>query len=126
MAKAKNTVAPSAGAQVAEIDPAADDEEDLSSLRTKHTGVDNTIWVSVQMGQHGPRVKIAVDPPDSLVPGGKIATMTIDPPYKVTGANVPTHIIKQVQAFIELNRDVLMDHWNGKIDSIEMGQRIGE
>ncbi|MGA8649758.1 MAG: hypothetical protein WB677_03900 [Xanthobacteraceae bacterium] len=46
--------------------------------------------------------------------------MTIHEPYKVTGEAVPTHIIRQAEAFIERNRDVLLKFWNGEIDTGEM------
>ena len=40
-------------------------EEDMVSLRTNRTGVDNTIFVSTRgNAQHAPRIKIAVDPPE--------------------------------------------------------------
>jgi hypothetical protein len=76
-----------------------------------------------QMGQHAARIKIAVDPPDTLTLGGKTATMTIHD-YKVTGADVPSKVIKQAEAFIEQNRDVLMQFWNGEIDTPDMIEQI--
>jgi hypothetical protein len=104
--------------------PAPIDEEDLSSLRKNRTGVDNTIWVSPKLASHAPRIKIAIDPPDSLTAGGKTATMTIHQPHVVTGERVPTHIIKQAEAFIDLNHDVLLRFWNGEIDTSEMLEQI--
>jgi hypothetical protein len=95
----------------------------LSSLRKDRTGVDNTIWVSPRMGSHAPRIKIAIDPPDALTPGGKTATMTIHD-VVVTGEAVPTHVIRQAEAFINRNRDVLLRFWNGEIDTAEMLDQI--
>jgi hypothetical protein len=100
-----------------------DEDEDLSSLRKDRTGVNNTIWVSPKMGSHAPRIKIAIDPPDALTPGGKTATMTIHD-VVVTGEAVPTHVIRQAEAFINRNRDVLLRFWNGEIDTAEMLDQI--
>jgi hypothetical protein len=100
------------------------EDEDLSSLRKDRTGVDNTIWVSPKMGSHAPRIKIAIDPPDALTPGGKTATMTIQKPHVVTGEAVPTHVIRQAEAFIHRNHAVLLRFWNGEIDTGEMLDQI--
>jgi hypothetical protein len=102
----------------------ANEDEDLSSLRKDRTGVDNTIWVSPRMGSHAARIKIAIDPPDALTPGGKTATMTIQKPHAVTGEAVPTHIIRQAEAFIQRNHEVLLRFWNGEIDTGEMLDQI--
>jgi hypothetical protein len=100
------------------------EDEDLSSLRKDRTGVDNTIWVSPKMGSHAPRIKIAIDPPDALTLGGKTATMTIHTPHVVTGEDVPTHVIRQAETFIDRNRAVLLRFWNGEIDTGEMLDQI--
>ena len=40
---------------------------DMVTYRKKKTGVDNTIFISQQgYAQHGARIKIAIDPPDSI------------------------------------------------------------
>jgi hypothetical protein len=102
----------------------ASEDEDLSSLRKDRTGVENTIWVSPKMSSHAPRIKIAIDPPHALTLGGKTATMTIHEPHVVTGEAVPTHVIRQAEAFIHRNRDVLLRFWNGEIDTGEMLDQI--
>jgi hypothetical protein len=50
--------------------------------------------------------------------------MTIHEPNAVTGEAVPTHVIKQAEAFINRNRDVLLRFWNGEIDTGEMLDQI--
>ena len=50
----------------------------MVSLRRDVTGVDNTIFVSTKVyAQHAPRIKIAIDPPDSLNARSKAASMAI-------------------------------------------------
>jgi hypothetical protein len=97
-------------------------DEDLSPLRANRTGISHTVWISFKT-RHAARIKIAVDPPDTLTLGGKTATMTIHD-YKVTGADVPSTVIKQAEAFIEQNRDVLLRFWHGEIDAAEMVEQI--
>ena len=52
--------------------------EDMVSLRSEKTGVDNTIFVSTKgYAEHAPRIKIAVDPPHSF-------TLVFEPAYRLT------------------------------------------
>jgi len=102
------------------IEEEYDEAEDMVSLRTKRTGVDNTVFISAKgRGRHAPRIKIAVDPPDSLNAAGKNVTMAIHD-YKIIGEKLPTHVAKQARQFIERNRDTLLRYWNDEIDTEEM------
>lgn len=81
-----------------------DETQDMASLRTERTGVDNTVFVSPKgRAKHAPRIKIAVDPPTTFDPTAQTASMAIHD-YTV-GGELPTHINKQARRFIELNRD---------------------
>src|SRR5258708_5488917 len=73
-----------------------------------HTGVDNTVFVSTKGGaRHAARIKIAIDPPDSLNAAGEKASMAIHD-YSMTGAYMPPHLVEQAKQFIERNRDALL------------------
>ena len=97
---------------------------DMTSLRKKRTGVDNTIFVSTKgPARHGARIKIAIDPPDSFNAACKTASMAIHD-FSVTGAYVPPRIVEQAKQFIERNRDVLLDYWEAKFDTEEMLERL--
>jgi hypothetical protein len=37
---------------------------------------------------------------------------------------MPADLLKQVQQFVELNRDVLLEYWNYEITTDEMEQRL--
>jgi hypothetical protein len=94
--------------------------DDMVSLRPSRTGIDCVIFVSTGIGaQHAPRIKIAVDPPDSLNAASASASMTIHD-YKVTGAYLPTHIVEQAKRFIERNHDILLRYWNCEIDTEQL------
>jgi hypothetical protein len=101
-----------------------DEDQDMSSLRREETGVDNTIFVSTKgRAQHAPRIKIAIDPPDSFNATSKTASMAFHD-YSVTGAYVPPRLVEQATRFIERNRDVLLRYWDAKISTREMLDQI--
>ena len=97
-----------------------DEAEDMVSLRTDHTGVDNVVFVSTRgYAQHAARIKIAVDPPDSLNAAGASASMAIHD-YSVSGAYLPPRIVEQAKRFIERNQAILLRYWNCEIDTAQL------
>jgi hypothetical protein len=85
------------------------DLEEMVSYRKNVTGVDHTIFISPKgNARHSPRIKIAIDPPDSLDPRSK--TAAIDLEGKVVAGT--------------RNRRVLMDYWMYRIDTSELQQRL--
>jgi hypothetical protein len=116
------TIAPTSA--VVLLDAEIDEAEDMVSLRKDRTGVDNTVFVSTKgYARHGPRIKIAIDPPDSLNAAAKTASMAIHD-YGVAGAHMPPHLIEQAKRFIERNRAALLDYWENKIDTPELIERL--
>jgi hypothetical protein len=109
------TIAPDAG---------WDEDADMVSLRKKDTGIDNTIFISTRgNARHAARVKVAVDPPDSLNAASKTASMAIVD-YGIEGARMSRALAGQVEAYIEINRAVLLEYWGEKIDTAELVQRL--
>ncbi len=101
-------------------------EEDMVSLRTNRTGVDNTIFVSTRgNAQHAPRIKIAVDPPDSLNASCKSTSMAIHD-YSTVGEYLPTPLVEQVKSFIERNREILQRYWNYEIDTDQLFKGLAD
>jgi len=111
------------------------DEEDLAeqdlagdmvSLTNdrNHTGVDNTVFVSTKgPGRHAARIKIAIDPPDSLNASSETASMAIHD-YSVRGAYMAPHLVEQAKQFIERNRDVLLGYWNCEFETSVLLQKL--
>jgi hypothetical protein len=95
----------------------------MSSYATKHTGVSNTIFVSTK-GHVGPRIRIAVDPPDSLSPGCVTASIAIDSGEVTAGEEPAPEVLKQAREWISLNRDALLDYWHERIDAADFGERM--
>jgi hypothetical protein len=101
-----------------------DEAEDMVSLRKDITGIDHTIFVSTKgYAQHAPRIKIAVDPPDSLNAASKSASMALHD-YSVMGEYVPPAIVEQAKKFIERNKPTLLDYWDNKIDTAQLIERL--
>jgi hypothetical protein len=98
--------------------------EDMASLRSKTTGVENTIFVSTKaFGRHAARIKIAVDPPHTFNATSKSASMAIHD-YGITGEYLAPRIVEQAKQFIELNRDALLDFWECKISTEDLIERL--
>jgi hypothetical protein len=98
--------------------------QEMSSYGKRTTGIDNTIWISPRGNtRHAARLKVAIDPPHAIKPGGKDATVAINDGSLMEG-NMPPNLLKQVQQFINLNRDVLLEYWNYEIKTDEMEQRL--
>ena len=101
-----------------------DDLQEMVSYRRNVTGVAHTVFISPKGNtRHAPRIKIAIDPPDSFSATSKSASMALHD-FTVTGEHVPAHIARQAEQFIELNRQVLVDYWELRIATAELLRRI--
>jgi hypothetical protein len=98
--------------------------EHMAAFRKDATGVDNTIWVSPKgRTRHAARIKVAIDPPDSLNATIETASIAIHD-GSVAEGHIPSHILKQVQEFVTINRQVLTDYWEERIDTRQLDQRL--
>jgi hypothetical protein len=98
--------------------------QEMVSVTKAETGVDNTIWISPKGNtRHAPRIKLAIDPPDSFDPRGETASIMIDD-GKVVAGEVPSKLRKQVRKFLDLNRDVLLEYWDYRIGTKQLFERL--
>ena len=105
------------------IDALAEEEalELMAVLHPEHTGVDNTLWY-IPTKAHGPRIKVAIDPPRAKRRGGVEATVPFDAPSIGLSSE---RLEKQVRAFIELNRDALAAYWfDDRVDTKTFLDRV--
>ena len=99
--------------------------EAMSNLRSTTTGVDGAIiWVSAgefagTNAQHGPRIKVVLGNKITAESLNDSVTVTIAEPPIVLGP-LPGAVRRQVVAFVKRNKDTLLKHWNGDIDTKEM------
>jgi hypothetical protein len=79
---------------VGALDDDYDENEEMVSLRTDKTGVDNVVFVSPRgRASHDPRIRIAIDPPQSLNPSTVTASMSIND-YSIRGAHMPVLLVQ--------------------------------
>lgn len=95
---------------------------EMSNLFPEDTGLDFTVWISTRSGRerHNARIKISNSEGE--------ATIMIWGNPKIKSKKGKIYIsgkqLKNIEKFIELNRDTLMSHWNGEISSAEFVRRI--
>src|SRR5215831_18356055 len=83
------------------VDPALADElaerelvEEMVSYRKDVTGIDHTVFISPKgHTRHGPRIKLAIDPPDTVDPRSKTASIAIKDAAVVAGEDVPAALL---------------------------------
>jgi hypothetical protein len=110
--------APDAVRQLTDIVEALTEQEQryaMAILSSEITGIENTLWfIPAPEGPHGPRIKVAIDPPRTIRPGGQEATVPFDE-KKSSGGPVSPLLEQQVRRFIALNKEVLLDYWHLRI-----------
>jgi hypothetical protein len=98
--------------------------EAMLSYRKDVTGIDNTVFISAKGNtRHGPRVWLAIDPPDSVDPRGTTASVAIGDGAVVAG-DIPPRLLEQARRFIDANREVLLDYWEYRIDTDALRRRL--
>ena len=98
--------------------------EETVSYHKNVTGLENTVFISPKGNtQHGPWIKVAIDPPLSIDPRTKTASVAIADGTAVAG-EVPPWLLDQARRFIDANRDVLLDYWEYRIDTDELRRRL--
>jgi hypothetical protein len=98
--------------------------EEMVSYRRNVTGVSHTLFISPKgNARHAPRIKVAIDPPDSIDPRGNVASVAIADGSVVAG-EIDPHLLAQVRAFIAVNRNVLRAYWEYKLDTDQLRKRL--
>jgi hypothetical protein len=98
--------------------------EEVVSYRKDVTGVQNTIFISPKGNtRRAPRIKVVIDPPLSVDPRTRTASVAVADGTVVAG-EVPPWLLDQARRFIDANRDVLLDCWEYRIDTDELRRRL--
>lgn len=109
---------------VHQLVPAEVEEEDfflMSNLRPKHTGLPMVVWVSHKgHARHDARVKVCRTHGDQIDVNDMAVVSVCPTPELIEGPLRPSDL-KLVQAWIALNAEALIAHWEGSLDSIELG-----
>ncbi|MNZ77429.1 hypothetical protein D3C78_959680 [compost metagenome] len=96
----------------------------MANLTTSDTGVEGVvIWVSVKTGRerHGPRVMFQ---PGTKLWGEPNYAMDLTGTLRKGDESwVPTAVLAGVRAYVLLNKERLIDLWEGRIGHTQYGQR---
>jgi hypothetical protein len=94
-------------------------------LPPRLTGLTMAVWITENDGYpHDVRVK------GSTLPGGRgswrtASSIAVRPqPQEIVPGSLPAADVVLVSRWIDLNRDVIIDYWNGMIDFDEVKPRL--
>jgi len=95
---------------------------EMSNFFPNDTGLEHVIWISTKTGRekHGPRIKV-------FGKDGEIHISISDEPEikkQLGKINIKKRALNKIFDFIKLNKDVLLSHWNGKISSKGLSDKI--
>jgi hypothetical protein len=90
---------------------------DMANLRPQRTGLPFVVFISQKGGaRHDVRVEIARA---AKVRPSEMATVALRPDMRVVRGAVDPSDLGMLARWVELNRNVLVDYWNGEIEYAE-------
>ncbi len=90
---------------------------EMANLRPERTGLPFVVFISQKGGaRHDVRVKIAHG---AKVRPSEMATVSVRPKVRVIRGVLDPDDLALLTEWIELNKDVLIDYWNGEIEYSE-------
>lgn len=93
-----------------------DQDEDLflmSNVQPDESGLPFVVYISEKQGPHDVRVKVAAGPKAPPF----IASVSVRPAIEVVAGKLSNRDLALVRQWIELNQQVIIDHWEGKMPS---------
>jgi len=98
------------------MDSATLHDEDLylmSSVQPEDSGLPFVVYISERQGQHDVRVKVAAGPKAPPF----VASVSVRPEIEVVAGQLSARDLNLVRQGVELNRDIIIDHWEGRMPS---------
>jgi hypothetical protein len=90
---------------------------DMANLYPKQTGLPFVVWISVKGGtRHDIQVRVSLHPkaqPDELI------SVAIRPEVRVVEGTMSPEHLAALTEWIGLNREMLLQYWNGDIDTVD-------
>jgi hypothetical protein len=97
---------------------------EMADLFPRTTGLPMTVWVSPRgPAQHDARIKVCLTPGPRM-DATDTAVVGIRPRPRLIKGRLPGPDFELVVQWITLNEAVLLDFWNGAIDTIELAGRL--
>ena len=111
----------------APLDGTTAEEDELflmSNLFPRQTGLPMTVWVQVKGGaRHGARVKVNMaHGPRANVDNMAVVSVRSEP--RLLRGFLDGRDLAAVRTWIELNREVIIDHWEGRADTGDLIARL--
>ena len=114
-------------ADMTTVDPTLDEVQDpfeMANLYPRTTGLPVTVWVSPRGGaRHDARIKVARKPGDRMDPDD-VAVVAVRPEPSLIHGQLSAEITRAVLAWATQNFDALIDYWDGRLDTVELGARL--
>ena len=108
--------------QVTERD--ADELFEMANLFPRTTGLPMTVWVSPRgNARHDVRVKVNMTHGDQMNIANTAIIGVRPNPYLIAG-HLSHDDQRAVFEWVSLNTDAIVDYWDGRIDTIELGQLL--
>ena len=90
---------------------------EMANLRPERTGLPFVVFISQKGGaRHDLRVKVARG---AKVRASEMVTVAVRPNVRVIRGGLDPDDLARLAEWIELNRDVLIDYWDGNIEYTE-------
>ena len=105
-------------------EPDTDELVEVANLFPRTTGLPMTVWVSPRgNARHDVRVKVNMTHGDQMNIANT-AIVGVRPSPHVIAGHLPPDDLRAVFEWISLNTAALVDYWDGRIDTVELGQLL--
>ncbi len=104
-------------------DDLADALFEMANLFPRTTGLPMTVWVSPRGGaRHDARIKVSLTPGKMDITN--TAVVAIRPHPNLVAGDLSTEDFDAVSQWVTANQTALLDFWDERIDSVELGSRL--
>ncbi len=90
-----------------------EDQYLMSNVQPDDSGLPFVVYISQRQGPHDVRVKVAAGP---TVPPF-VASVSVRPRVEVVAGSLANRDLALVRQWVELNKQIIIDHWEGTIPS---------
>ena len=105
-------------------EPESDELFEMANLFPRTTGLPMTVWVSPRgNARHDVRVKVNVTHGNQMTISNTAVVGLRPTPHIITG-QLSSSDEQAVSEWATLNADALVEYWEGRIDTIQLGQAL--
>jgi hypothetical protein len=105
-------------------EPETDELFEMANLFPRTTGLPMTVWVSPRgNARHDVRVKVNMTHGDQMTISNTAVVGVRPSPHTITG-QLSSRDEQAVFEWVALNTDSLIEYWEGRIDTIQLGQAL--